>query len=164
MNNEVATAEQRPDYRPGGVTGKGWRPGQSGNPNGRRPGPGPPMAISPRTLRELARGYTRECVETLASIMQSAPRPADRIEAASILLSRGWGLPTQPIAAEGEIMIPVSEIQRAAEWVQTKLLAYSSREEFPAPSPPALPPAHVTLDAKLARLFDDGPDNGGPAS
>jgi hypothetical protein len=164
MNNEAATAEQRPDYRPGGATGKGWRPGQSGNPNGRRPGPGPPPAISPRTLRELARGYTRECVETLASIMQTAPRTADRIEAASILLSRGWGLPTQPIAAEGEIMIPASAIARAAATLEVKLAAYVSRDDVPAPSPPALAPAHLTLDAKLARLFDETPDNGGPGA
>jgi hypothetical protein len=29
---------ERPDYMPGGITGKGWVPGQSGNPGGRPKG------------------------------------------------------------------------------------------------------------------------------
>jgi hypothetical protein len=133
-----------------------WPKGVSGNPTG--------SSRARATLQALARSHTKDAVNTLVHLMKSAPRPADRIEAASILLSRGWGLPTQPIAAEGEIMIPASEIQRAGDWVRTKLMAYESREEFPAPPPPALPPAHVTLDAKFARLFEETPDNGGPAS
>jgi hypothetical protein len=166
-SNEVGIAEQRaqqPGYRLGGITGKGFRPGQSGNPKGRRPGPEPPPpAISPRTLRELARGYTRECVETLATIMQTAPRTADRIEAASILLSRGWGLPTQPISAEGEVLIAVSEITKASDTLTAKLttLAASvSRDDGPAPPRPALPAGHPTFAEKRAWLFGEVSDNG----
>jgi hypothetical protein len=166
-SNEVGIAEQRaqqPGYRLGGITGKGFRPGQSGNPKGRRPGPEPPPpAISPRTLRELARGYTRECVETLAAIMQTAPRTADRIEAASILLSRGWGLPTQPISAEGEVLIAVSEITKASDTLTAKLttLAASvSRDDGPAPPRPALPAGHPTFAEKRAWLFGEVSDNG----
>jgi hypothetical protein len=33
-----STNSERPDYMPGGVTGKGWKPGQSGNPGGRPKG------------------------------------------------------------------------------------------------------------------------------
>jgi hypothetical protein len=109
-------------------------------------------------LRELARGYTRECVETLATIMQTAPRTADRIEAASILLSRGWGLPTQPVTAEGEVMIAVSEITRAGE----RMAAYFNRGDEPAALPPARAVGSLAFEQRLARLFDVTPDNGGP--
>jgi hypothetical protein len=132
-----------------------WPKGVSGNPAG--------MPRHNPSLRELARSYTKDAVNTLVSIMRSAPKPADRIEAANILLSRGWGLPTQPIAAEGEIMIAASEFERARATVEAKLAAYASRDDFPSP-PPALPPGRGTLDEKLARLFDDVPDNGGPAT
>jgi hypothetical protein len=150
-----------------------WPKGVSGNPTG--------SSKAQHTLRELARTHTKDAVNTLVHLMKSAPKPADRIEAASILLSRGWGLPTQPIAAEGELMIPASVLEDARTLFEDRMRRlveahagdgqgrpgerpYASREEFLAPPPPALPPAHVTLDAKLARLFDETPDNGGPAT
>lgn len=70
-------------------------PGQPAmNPKGRRP-------LSHRA-RTLARKYTKQAVETLAREMTTATRSADRIAAASELLNRGWGRPTQQMRAEIE--------------------------------------------------------------
>jgi hypothetical protein len=61
----------------------------SGNPNGR---PKPPEELV--HVRENARAYTTEAVETLAEVMRDkgAP-PSARVTAANALLDRGWGKP-----------------------------------------------------------------------
>lgn len=69
-----------------------FQPGQSGNPSGR-----PKMDI---TIRDLARGYTEEAIETLAEIMKNPKSPPScRTQAACALLDRGWGKPAQFIEA-----------------------------------------------------------------
>ena len=52
-------APDRPGYRPGGVTGKGFRPGQSGNPGGRPKGRGVTAALR-RLLEQLHNGRPLE--------------------------------------------------------------------------------------------------------
>ena len=65
-----------------------FRPGQSGNPNGR-----------PRVLADVqnaAREHSSEAIETLAGIMHNPKAPAAaRISAACALLDRGYGKPSQ---------------------------------------------------------------------
>ena len=69
-----------------------WKPGQSGNPNGR------PRVIG--ELRDLARAYTMEALETLASVMRDAEAPpAARVAAVAHILDRGYGKPTQHVSA-----------------------------------------------------------------
>lgn len=70
-----------------------WKPGQSGNPGGK------PAVI--RELRDLARAYTQESIDTLAAIMKDkkAP-PAARVAAVAHILDRGYGKPTQNINAQ----------------------------------------------------------------
>src|SRR5262245_11097406 len=63
-----------------------WKPGQSGNPGGR------PKEIG--HVRDLARQYTPEAIETLATIMRNGKLDASRIAAAEALLDRAWGRPT----------------------------------------------------------------------
>lgn len=65
-----------------------FKPGVSGNPGGR-----PKMDA---TIRDLARTYTAEAIETLAQIMRNrnAP-PSARVSAACAILDRGWGKPAQ---------------------------------------------------------------------
>lgn len=65
-----------------------FKPGQSGNPSGRKK--------DQSTVRVLARKYTREAIGTLASIMKS-PKASEsaRVAASEAILSRGWGKPTQ---------------------------------------------------------------------
>ena len=61
------------------------------------------MAKTPTQIRSLARGHTESAVTVLAAIMNKTDAPeAARISAATALLDRGWGKPTQPIAGDDE--------------------------------------------------------------
>jgi hypothetical protein len=69
-----------------------FRPGQSGNPNGR------PRVLA--DVQNVARDYSTEAIETLAGIMRNPKAPAAaRISAACALLDRGYGKPSQSIEA-----------------------------------------------------------------
>ena len=65
-----------------------FRPGQSGNPGGR------PKAE--RSVRDLAQQYTAEAVEALVDVVRTG-KPAERVQAATALLDRGWGRPSASI-------------------------------------------------------------------
>lgn len=68
-----------------------FQPGQSGNPSGR-----PKSDI---TIRELAKAYTEEAIDTLAEIMRNPKASsATRVQASCALLDRGWGKPSQHLA------------------------------------------------------------------
>ena len=69
-----------------------FKPGQSGNPGGRKKGEG--------HVRELARKYTDEAIKTLVELMRCDDKKV-RAVAANSLLDRGYGKPAQPI--EGEL-------------------------------------------------------------
>ncbi|MCJ2063258.1 hypothetical protein MKK63_11105 [Methylobacterium sp. J-088] len=72
---------------------KPFAPGQSGNPGGR-----PRL---PDDVKALARGYTREALETLAGVMRNDEAPAAaRVTAASHILDRAWGKPAQHITVD----------------------------------------------------------------
>ncbi len=75
---------------PGGNAGKGRRPGV------------PNKATA--AVREVAQKYTVEAVEALAAVMRDATAPpAARVSAATALLDRGHGKPTQPISGDDEM-------------------------------------------------------------
>ena len=72
-----------------------FQPGQSGNPGGR------PKASA--RVRDAAREHTERAIEVLVSIMTSEDAAtAARVAAASAILDRGYGKPTQPIDGDGE--------------------------------------------------------------
>jgi hypothetical protein len=71
------------------LRGRPFRPGQSGNPGGRRKG-----MIEVITL---ARSQTRAAIRALADIMQHGQSETARIAAANALLDRGWRKPREPI-------------------------------------------------------------------
>ena len=72
-----------------------WMKGTTGNPLGGQRGIG--------QVRELARQHTEEAILTLAAIMRDpAAKDAARVAAATALLDRAWGKPTQPLDHGGE--------------------------------------------------------------
>lgn len=78
---------------PGGVTGKGFLPGHSGNPGGR------PKGLAERVRRATHDGKT--IVDFMISVARGMkidgrkPRLCDRMEATKWLADRGWGKPVQ---------------------------------------------------------------------
>ena len=84
------TRKQRAGSLPGGITGRGFRAGQSGNPGGR-----------PRGFAAQVRAETRdgqEIVDVMLKVLRDGGgRIADRIEAAKWLGDRGWGRPAQSV-------------------------------------------------------------------
>jgi len=61
-----------------------FKPGQSGNPTGR--------PKSDKTIRDLAKVYTKDALKTLSQIIKN-PKASDtaRVEACNAILDRGWG-------------------------------------------------------------------------
>ncbi|MCK8788135.1 hypothetical protein M0638_27660 [Roseomonas sp. NAR14] len=76
----------------GGITGRGFMPGQSGNPSGR--------SKAMVEVEEAARAHTTAAIETLATIAgdEAMPPPA-RVAACVALLDRGWGKPRVSVEA-----------------------------------------------------------------
>jgi uncharacterized protein DUF5681 len=74
--------------------GRRWQKGQSGNPGGKRKDIG--------HIREAARQYTIEAIETLVTWMRSDNSRAS-VAAAMALLERGWGRPDMRIEHGGSI-------------------------------------------------------------
>jgi hypothetical protein len=105
-----------------------WVKGQSGNPSGLRK----------RSVREMARKYTRAAIRTLAFIcgdpedpeMPGAEEAKDRVAAAKALLDRGWGPPDAPVLSE----IPDDELR--AEVERRIALERTGGEVEAEPAPP----------------------------
>lgn len=71
----------------GGVTGKGWRPGVSGNPGGRRP--------LPALLRERLDALVPEAVDIIWTLAKTAESESVRLAASEYILNRRLGKPTE---------------------------------------------------------------------
>ena len=109
----------------GGRRSTSWKRGQSGNPGGR---PRKSATVEDRQLihdvKEAARELTPQALGTLREVMENkrAP-PAARVGAATAVLDRGWGRPTQSI--EGQVGLTLERmIHMATE--------REERQAFPA--------------------------------
>lgn len=83
----------------GGQRSTSFKPGVSGNPGGR---PKKPQTIAAKRIvadvKALARECAPEAIATLKTVMLDAKAPpATRVQAASVLLDRGYGKPLQTI-------------------------------------------------------------------
>ena len=78
----------------GGVTGKGFKPGQSGNPGGR------PKQI--KVFKERCQAFMdEEGIDLLIKIAQS-PRDKDRFKALELIAAYSWGKPKQGVELTGD--------------------------------------------------------------
>jgi hypothetical protein len=80
------TMDARPKRK---LPSNAWKPGQSGNPNGRQ-------KVDPN-LREAAKQYTMRSLEVLVDVMENGKKDSDRVAAANAILDRGHGKATQHI-------------------------------------------------------------------
>jgi hypothetical protein len=94
-------SDQLPQKRLGGVSGKGFMPGASGNPGGR-----------PRGIEARAREFTEEALQALRAALQN---PRERVAAATVLLSYGWGRPKQVIEANDAASITIMHLTAARD-------------------------------------------------
>lgn len=84
-----------------------WKPGQSGNPNGR------PKIVG--EIRDIARQHTAEAMNALAQIVKDKKAPQSaRVAAATQLLDRGYGKPTQHIEANVNLLERMTDDDRRA--------------------------------------------------
>jgi Family of unknown function (DUF5681) len=89
----------------GGLRSTSFKPGVSGNPDGR---PKRPETIEARrvvaNVKAAARELTPVAIDTLEKAMTDQKAPwAPKIAAAIAILDRGWGKPTQPVEANVNI-------------------------------------------------------------
>lgn len=105
----AATKAKRPPASlPAARSDGRWVKGQSGNPGGR--------AKLVGHVREAAKQYTAEAIETLAAIMRDGGAPhASRAAAAQALLDRAWGKPSLPVGGADDLPpVRVSTIEIVA--------------------------------------------------
>ena len=90
----------------GGVTGKGWTPGQSGNPSGR------PKGIARQLRDAIHDDPTRITDVFLAIVTDDEAKPADRIAAGREYLDRAYGKAPSFAPVDGENPLELDSVAR----------------------------------------------------
>jgi Family of unknown function (DUF5681) len=119
--NEVVSRTQNNDGTTGGVTGRGFRPGQSGNPGGR-----------PKGLAKATRELVGEDGLALAQLWWDIARDPmrrdrDRLEASRLLADRGWGKVANFEPVEGD-PLGLEDAEAAAEEFRKSILRLAPPE------------------------------------
>lgn len=73
----------------------GWRPG-----SGRKPGK---VSAAKRDLMDMAKGYAPKALKTLADIAAKGESESARVSAATAILDRAYGKPSQAVRHSGTI-------------------------------------------------------------
>jgi hypothetical protein len=121
-DNKGVSLTQNNGRTTGGVTGRGFRPGRSGNPGGR------PLSLAKAT-RELVGEDGRELARFWFSIMQDETRrDSDRLEASRLLADRGWGKAPTYAAIEDEDPLDLAALEEAAEEFRARILQLAPTE------------------------------------
>jgi uncharacterized protein DUF5681 len=112
--------------RLGGITGNGFKPGQSGNPGGR------PKGLA-KTVREVCGGSPLRLAQVLLEIAEdSRAHNRDRVAACRELLDRGWGKAPAFAAIEGADPLELSAIAREVQEIADELARRRAGRETPA--------------------------------
>jgi hypothetical protein len=110
----------------GGITGRGFQPGRSGNPGGR------PQGLAKAT-RELVGEDGMKLAEFWLSIMEDdTRRDSDRLDASKLLADRGWGKAAVFAPQEGD-PLDLAAMEQAAEEFRAAILRLAPKHE-PEPS------------------------------
>jgi len=115
----------------GGITGRGFRPGQSGNPGGR------PRSLA-KITREVVGDDGRAIAEFwLATMNDPAAKLSERLEASRLLADRGWGKPGvfEPLEVESGLRtrLTIEEIDREIQQLEAEIAARDSPRGGPQP-------------------------------
>jgi hypothetical protein len=107
----------------GGITRKGFRPGQSGNPGGR-----------PQSLAKATRALVGEDGMALAQLWwdiarDETRRDSDRLEASRLLAERGWGKAPAYAAIEEGHPLGLEDVEAAAEEFRSMVLRLAGDAE-----------------------------------
>lgn len=120
--NEAMSRVQNNGRTTGGVTGKGFMPGQSGNPRGRPKGVG-------RATRELIGEDGMALVQLWWDIARDETRrDRDRLEASRLLADRGWGKAPTYAAIEEADPLDLANLEAAAEDFRQRVLRLAPSE------------------------------------
>ncbi|TQX90260.1 MULTISPECIES: DUF5681 domain-containing protein [unclassified Rhizobium] len=91
----------------------GFQKGKSGNPSGR-----PPV---PPDVVEAAKALTMEAIDTLADEMRNGKNGNSRVQAAKVLLDRGWGQAKQSVDVDVTHKQDMSSLlDMLAQWDEKK--------------------------------------------
>ena len=107
-------------------------------------------------VRDLARQYTEEAIDTLAQCMRKAKEWSARAMAAKTLLERGWGAPKVDVAVKQAVYVIGDRPLSADEWSDqyTEPIAGVEPAGRPAASSRKLPPTRSVLRGSKRRRKD----------
>jgi Family of unknown function (DUF5681) len=107
----------------GGVTGRGFMPGQSGNPRGR------PKGLAKAT-RELVGDDGMALAQLWWDIAQDPMRRTrDRLEASRLLADRGWGKAPAYMPIEEDNPLGLEDLGQAAEEFRKMVLRLAPQQD-----------------------------------
>src|SRR4029450_14005959 len=101
----------------GGVTGKGFQPGRSGNPGGR------PQSLAKATRALVGEDGMKLAQFSLSLMGGETRRASDRLEASRLLADRGWGKAPTYAAIEEEDPLDLAGLEQAAEEFRARVFA-----------------------------------------